>query len=164
MKLSNTLSSPTRFFAPIAFAAVLLAPGTASASSPHCRPVHGPLEILADAPTCGSAISLCAHATLSGGLRAVSDFIGTSSVATVDTPATGVVVLTGDNVLHTRRGDIFTKDTIVLATTGAGEFAEVDVIVGGTGDWTGATGAITATGTFVEGVGEGSYSGVVCRP
>src|SRR5829696_883125 len=50
-------------------------------------------------------------------VKATSDFIGTSSVPTVDTAATGVVVLTGDNVFHaTDGGDFFTKDAIVLNT------------------------------------------------
>jgi hypothetical protein len=32
-----------------------------------------------------------------------------------------------------------TKDAIVLKTTSAGDFAEVDTIVGGTGGWAGST-------------------------
>jgi hypothetical protein len=58
-----------------------------------------------------------------------------------------------------------TQDAIVLRTTGAGEFAEVDTVVGGTGDWSGATGVIQATGkfTFAAG-GTGEYSGKICTP
>jgi hypothetical protein len=73
-------------------------------------------------------------------------------------------VLTGDNTFHTTRGDFFTKDAIVLSTVGDGEFSVVDVVVGGTGDWAGATGVVTATGTFRNGAGEGVLEGEICVP
>jgi hypothetical protein len=58
-----------------------------------------------------------------------------------------------------------TKDAIVLKTTGAGDFAEVDVIVGGTHGWAGTTGQIRAQGTFTQAAGgEGAYTGEVCSP
>jgi hypothetical protein len=144
--------------------ALTFALATPALADPVCHAVHGRIEIVANEPTCGSAIYLCANAYLHGTIQAYTDFIGTSSVPTVDTPATGVVVLTGDNVFHTNDGDFFTKDAIVLATTGAGEFAEIDTIVGGTGEYAGATGSLTATGTFVNGAGHGTYYGTVCRP
>jgi hypothetical protein len=72
------------------------------------------------------------------------------------------VQVTGDNAFHTDRGDFFTKDAIVLSTGAGGEFAEVDVVLGGTGDWRGATGVLTATGTFVDGLGEGVIEGEIC--
>lgn len=144
-----------------------LAPLAASpaAAAPNCQKVHSHLFLAASAdPDCTSVIGLCAGATLQGSLQATTDFIGTSFVATVDTPATGVVILTGDNVFHTSRGDFFTKDSIVLSTVGAGDFAEVDVVTGGTGDYAGATGVLTATGTFANGTGEGVIEGEICTP
>jgi hypothetical protein len=57
---------------------------------------------------------------------------------------------------------LLTKDAISLDTAGNGEFAEVDTIVGGTGLWAGYTGKLTATGTFADGSGEGTYSGLAC--
>jgi hypothetical protein len=108
--------------------ALTFALATPAVADPVCHAVHGRIEIVANEPTCGSAIYLCANAYLHGTIQAYTDFIGTSSVPTVDTPATGVVVLTGDNVFHTNDGDFYTKDAIVLATTGAGEFAEIDTI------------------------------------
>jgi hypothetical protein len=56
---------------------------------------------------------------------------------------------------------LLTKDAIILRTTGAGDFAEVDMIVGGSGDWAGAIGTISTSGTFAAG-GEGTYTGEVC--
>ncbi|MFL6193178.1 MAG: hypothetical protein ACJ75H_03325 [Thermoanaerobaculia bacterium] len=137
---------------------------TAAWAEPGCKMVHSRVDLTANAPTCGSAIGLCASGVLKGGLQAHSEFIGTSAVPTVDTPATGVLVLTGDNTIHTDDGDLFTKDTIVLATTGAGEFGEIDTVVGGTGAWAGATGKLTGTGTFANGVGFGVLIGEVCTP
>jgi hypothetical protein len=57
------------------------------------------------------------------------------------------------------------KDAIVLKTTGAGDFAEVDTIVSGTGEWVGVTGTLQAQGTFTTAAGgKGWYTGEVCRP
>lgn len=135
-----------------------------AAAAPQCLKVHSHLFIQAHEPTCGSPIGLCATATLQGSLTAVTDFVGTSLVPTVDTPATGVVLLTGDNTFHATGGDFFTKDAIVLSTVGDGEFAEVDVVTGGTGEWAGATGVLTATGTFANGTGTGVIEGEICTP
>lgn len=134
-------------------------------AGPVCKKVHSHLFIEADPePTCGSAIDLCAAATLQGSLQATTEFVGTSFVPTVDTAVTAVVLLTGDNTFHTSRGQLFTKDAIVLSTVGDGDFSEVDVVVGGTGDYAGATGVLTATGTFVNGIGEGVIEGEICTP
>ncbi len=147
--------------------ALILVPLTSSpaAADPNCRKVHGRLFLEAEAvPTCGSPVGLCATATIRGSLKAVGSFVGTSILPTADTPATGVVVVTGDNSYQTDGGQFFTKDAIVLSTVGDGDFAEVDVVVGGTGQWTGATGTLTATGTFANGAGEGFIEGQICVP
>ena len=147
--------------------ALVLAPIAAlpAAAAPHCQKVHSHLLLEASAdPGCTSPIGLCASATLRGSLWADTDFIGTSFVSTVDTPVTAVVILTGDNTFHTEHGDFFTKDSIVLSTVGAGDFAEVDTVTGGTGEYAGATGTLTATGTFANGTGQGVIDGEICRP
>ncbi len=74
------------------------------------------------------------------------------------------VFLTGDNLIQTNKGNVITKDAIVLRTTGAGDFAEVNTIVGGTGDWSGVTGQFSAVGTFTSAGGKGNYSGGVSAP
>ncbi len=146
------------------FAIASLAAGPAAAD-PTCRRVHSHLFIEAEAvPTCGSPIGLCATATLQGSLKAVGAFVGTSVVTTPDTPTTAVIVVTGDNHYQTATGDFFTKDAILLSTVGAGEFSEVDVVVGGTGAWAGASGVLTATGTFANGAGAGFIEGQICVP
>ncbi|MGH7340557.1 MAG: hypothetical protein ACREKH_08725, partial [Candidatus Rokuibacteriota bacterium] len=78
-----------------------VAAGTAAAD-PQCRRVRSHLVIEADpVPACGSEIGLCATATVWGSLRATTEFVGTGFQTTVDTPATAVVLLTGDNTFHT---------------------------------------------------------------
>lgn len=150
-------------FALSAFVAVMLVGSVAAASA--CKKVNGKLTLQAlPSSSCVSAISLCASATLSGDLAGVSSFAGTGQAATADTPTTAVILLTGDNAIHTAGGTLLTKDAIVLQTIGAGQFAEVDTVVGGTGEWAGATGAFRAQGTFANGVGGGDYVGEICRP
>jgi hypothetical protein len=138
--------------------------GTASAD-PRCRAVHGHFTLEpVTGPDCTSPVGICATGRYIGVISGASAFTGSSLVPTVDTPSTSVVVLTGDNVITTRTGTLTTKDAIVLKTTGAGDFAEVDTIVGGTGAWAGATGTIRAQGTFTSAGGEGDYIGEICLP
>lgn len=135
-------------------------------AAPSCKKVKGKFTLQAFAgPECTSPISLCANGTFSGDFAGTSVFIGSNLIQSVDTPMTGVVFLTGDTTLTTNGGTLLTKDAITLATTGNGEFGEVDTIVGGTGQWTGYTGKFTATGTFTSASGgAGTYSGEVCAP
>ena len=146
----------------VAFALTFgLAVSIPASADPVCKAVHGRLDLAASAGPCSSPV-LCATGVLHGALKAHSEFFGTSFVPTVYTAETGVVLLTGDNTLHTTDGDIFTKDSVVFNLTGDGEFAEVDTIVGGTGEYLGASGYLQATGTFANGVGVGAYVGKVC--
>lgn len=138
--------------------------GTAAWADPSCHAIHGSVSLgLAQGP-CDSAVGLCAAGELRGVLHGNSEFVGTAFLPNADTATTSVLTLTGDNVIHLPGGDLFTKDAIVLATAGNGEFAEVDTITGGTGTYTGATGRFVATGFFGPAGGEGVYHGEVCTP
>ena len=142
----------------------LLLVGGATAASP-CKKINGKVTLQALPSTnCLSPISFCARGVLSGDLAGSSLFSGTSQAATVDTPRTAVIVLTGDNTIETSGGTLLTKDAIVLQTTGAGHFGEVDTVIGGTGTWAGATGTFRAQGTFADGQGQGEYIGEICLP
>lgn len=145
------------------FLLVLIATQVLAASS--CKKVKGKFTLEGfSAPACTSPVGICANGNFSGDLAGTSVFTGTNLIQSVDTPTTGVVFLTGDTILTTTNGTLLTKDAISLATTGDGEFGEVDTIMGGTGQWLGYTGKFTATGTFANGSGEGTYSGLVCAP
>lgn len=134
-------------------------------SAQTCKKVKGQFTLTTvTGPTCASPAGLCADLSYKGDIKGTGFFIGTSLIPTADTPTTGVIILTGDNTIHTSNGDLLTKDAITFKTTGAGEFAEVDVVVGGTGQWLGFTGTLTATGTFTAAGGEGRYDGEICAP
>lgn len=162
---NQTVVRPRRRAAVAALALSLgLMAGGAAWAEPSCRAIHGSVSLGLAAGPCNSIVGLCATGELRGVLRGNSQFIGTSLVPNVDTVSTSVVTLTGDNVIHLADGDLFTRDAIVLATTGNGEFAEVDTIVGGTGAYAGASGRFVATGFFGPDGGEGVYHGEICRP
>lgn len=145
--------------------AALAMVSTGAMATSGCQKVNGKFTLQpVVGPECTSPVDLCATGTYKGGIKGNSEFTGSSLTPTTDTPTTGVVLLLGDNVIHTEKGDLLTKDAIVLRTTGAGEFAEVDTIVGGTGAWSGASGVIQAIGTFTNEGGEGEYRGEICIP
>lgn len=135
-------------------------------AAPRCKRIHGEIVLTpVSGPECNSAVSICGAGQLTGSLAGTSFFVGSSLAQTVDTPSTSAVLLTGDNRIETRRGALLTKDAIVLRTSGDGEFAEVDTIVGGTGALAGATGVFTATGMYSAAVGgSGVYEGELCSP
>jgi hypothetical protein len=131
-----------------------------------CKKVKGKFTLQpVTGPACASSVGICANGTFSGDFAGTSTFVGSSLIQSVDTPSTSVVFLTGDTTIATNSGNLLTKDAIALTTTSNGEFAEVDTIIGGTGDWADVTGRFTATGTFnITTGGAGIYSGEVCAP
>ncbi|MFN8456589.1 MAG: hypothetical protein U0401_18295 [Anaerolineae bacterium] len=136
--------------AAVVMTALIIVSGVATASS-NCKKVEGKLTLNPD--TTGS---------YKGDIKGNSVFSQTNFAFT-DIP--DVALLTGNNLIHTDDGDLMTQDAIVLRATGAGDFAEVDTVVGGTGRWAGATGVIQATGKFTfETGGKGNYSGQICTP
>ncbi|MBI5669369.1 MAG: hypothetical protein HZC41_15300 [Chloroflexi bacterium] len=142
----------------------ILVVGTAVAA-PDCKTVNGSFVLqTVTGPACTSPVGICTTGVYKGGIKGNSSFTGTSLIPTADTPTTSVLILTGDNLIETPNGNLLTKDAIVFKTSGKGEFAEVDTIVGGTGAWVGMTGTLTATGTFTESGGEGRYTGEICAP
>lgn len=145
-----------------ALCALVLASSGAEAAG--CKKVSGKFTLTSvTGPACSSPVGVCAVGSYSGGLAGSSAFTGTSLVQTVDTPTTAVVLLTGDATITTKAGTLRTKDAIVLRTTGTGDFAEVDTVVGGTGEWAGASGVVRAQGGFtIEAGGGGEYVGEIC--
>lgn len=81
---------------------------------------------------CDSELSICSTGQLRGGLAGTLAFTGTSLAPTMDTPSTGVSVLTGDTVMTVSGGTLRSKDAAVTRQGGTGDFAEVITILGGT--------------------------------
>jgi hypothetical protein len=152
------------FCAVVAVLALTLA--TRALAEPSCKQTTGKFTLQPLAPSaCASPVGVCSRGTISGNLAGTIAFTGTSLITTVDSPTTGVAVMTGDNRITTPDGVLVTKDAIVLRNGGAGDFAEVITIMGGTGKWIGATGYINATGIFdfAHG-GTGTSTGEICTP
>jgi hypothetical protein len=144
--------------------ALTLLGGAAAWAEPQCQPLHGVVRVTEVFDNCASPIGLCLAGEFRGVLNGSSDIVATTAAPTVDTAATGVLSVTGDNTIHLEDGDLSTKDTVIFAPNGRGEFAEVDVIVGGTGAYAGASGRYVISGLFTNGEGEASYEGEICRP
>lgn len=152
----------------ISFAAVALssAPAGRASAAPTCKNVRGHVSSRTVTENCPSPIGLCAAGEFYGAIRGEFLLVGTSLTPTADTPATGVLMFTGDDVIKTREGDIHTKDAGALNLTpgSSGDDVSIITITGGTGAYAGATGRLRASGTFSEAGGEFSYEGEVCTP
>ena len=130
-----------------------------------CKHVEGSFTLQSlDPNACPSPVGFCVEGTYRGDLKGTGRFTGSALTPTADTPTTSVLLATGDNEITTRQGMLRTKDAIVFETTGAGNFGEVDTIVGGSEAWAGASGTLRATGTFAGGSGAGTYQGTICMP
>ncbi len=150
--------------AAVATAAVLLVAGSASAA-PTCRAVHGRFDIR-PAQNCTSPVGICGEGAFTGGLRGdyYSPFL--TIVPTADTPTTGVVLFTAEAIVQASvggwQGEITFKEGGAFNGVG-GQFAELFNVVNGSGDFLGASGVLTATGS-VDGTlnGGGTYDGFIC--
>jgi hypothetical protein len=91
------------------------------------------------------------------------------TLPSADTPTTGVVFVIGDTTLQYarlggKRGTLAIKNAAAFRTIGEGDLSDTQVIIGGTGDFIGATGSLRISGTFVSGSGTSSYEGTICVP
>lgn len=161
---NQTLIRPVRRTAAGLALALALLGGTAAWAEPTCRPLHGVVRVTEVHENCASPIGLCLAGEFRGVLNGSSDIVATSATPTIDTAVTGVLSVTGDNTIHLEDGDLYTKDTVIFAPNGRGEFSEVDVIVGGTGAYAGASGRFVISGLFSNGAGEAAYEGEICQP
>lgn len=139
----------------------------AGASSP-CFKVKGSYDEHIETAGCASPVGLCIAGVYAGSLK--GDFFGTAITVgpNADTGATGVLTFTSHSVIHAKvrghQGDLLIDNAGVFQPTAPGNIVDLQSIVGGTGDLAGATGAIRASGVFVDGAGTSDYEGQVCLP
>lgn len=140
-----------------------------SAAGGRCLEVRGSyVEHAVSGPDCASPVGLCIAGTYRGDIDATFAGAASSIVTTADTPATSVSLFTSDSTITGRvgqwRGTLIVKNAGSFAAGGDGSIVDLQTIVGGTGQLSGATGAIRASGTFtVAGGGRSQYAGTVCR-
>lgn len=152
-------------------ALALLLVSTSASAAANCRRVHGFYEEhAADPNSCPSPVGLCIEGEFSGSIKGMFTSTATSLQPSADTPATAVLWFTGDGVTHAKvkgkQGDILFKSAGAFQSTGEGNIVDVQVITGGTGELTGISGVIRASGLFdpVAGMGESEYEGTICLP
>jgi hypothetical protein len=164
MLTRNTLAKLLIVAASVLLTLVLAGGGVLAAS--QCKKINGKLTLQSLPPSaCVSDAGVCASGTFSGDLVGTFMFAGSEFITSKDTMDTSVALLTGNNTITTAHGTLMTKDAIVLETSGNGDFAEVDTVVGGSGEWAGATGSIRANGLFTQANGgQGDYVGEICMP
>jgi hypothetical protein len=148
--------------------ALLLVSSAANAEA-ICQRVYGIYEEHAVAPNnCSSPISLCIEGEFAGVIKGTFRSTATSLTPTADTPTTGVVTFTGDGVtnaqVRSKQGELFFKSAGAFQSAGDGNIVDVQFITGGTGELTGASGVIRASGLFdpATGMGESEYEGMLC--
>ena len=88
----------------------------------------------------------------------------------VEQPVNNVALFYANTVLHAqvhgKQGDLTIANAGAVQLTGDGNIVDVQVITGGTGELSGASGVIRASGLFDFSSGEGSsqYEGMICLP
>ena len=155
----------------LAAATLLLAGAGGAGADARCREVSGQYREALAPDGCTSPVGLCidAHDT-DGPSQGTFSGTATSFVGTADSAATGVALFTTDTVADVdawgRSGTLVIKNAGAFHSSGLGEIVDLQTIVGGTGDFAGATGALRASGTFdpVAGMGTSTYEGTVCVP
>jgi len=139
----------------------------AGADALDCKPVRGHLDEV-PLEACASPVGLCTVARMSGSIHGDAIFTAATITVSANVALTGVVFVTGDTVVEDaklagHRGTVAIQNDASFRTTGDNALADVQTIVGGSGDFAGATGSLRISGDFVPGVGGSStYEGEVC--
>jgi hypothetical protein len=144
--------------------------GFSMANAADCSPVRGFLEeTQVTGPGCTSPVGLCTVAQLFGPLKGQARFIATALLPSADTPTTSVIFVVGDTTvvnarLGSKHGTLVIKNAAAFRTVGDGDLSDTQVVIGGTGDFAGASGSLRVSGTFVAGSGTASFEGSACFP
>lgn len=157
----------------LAAAALLLGSASVSADA-TCRTVNGHFDIN-PVQNCPSPFGVCGQGTFLGGIQGSYFSPFTSIIVPTDiyptaNPGPGVVLYTADvSMANAQVGDwtggLELKEGGAFHTAGSGEFAALFSAAGGTGSFANANGVLSVTGmiNLATGVGQGVYSGQICR-
>ena len=140
-----------------------------SADEPSCQRVQGFLEETLVTTGCLSPVGLCTVARVFGTLKGEARFTA-STIAPSEEATTGVVFVSGDTTLvnaqlGNKRGTLLIKDAAAYQTIADGNLVDIQTIIGGTGNFSGATGTLRISGNFLpDSGGSSNFEGTVCVP
>jgi hypothetical protein len=140
-----------------------------AADEPGCQRVQGFLEETLVTTGCLSPVGLCTVARVFGTLKGEARFTA-STIAPSEEATTGVVFVSGDTTLvnaqlGNKRGTLLIKDAAAYQTIADGNLVDIQTIIGGTGNFSGATGTLRISGNFLsDSGGSSNFEGTVCVP
>lgn len=115
---------------------------------------------------CDAPAGICATGTTTGNLKGTFSLRVAEIIPTDDTPATGVLLFTGDGTVETKDGTLQCKNAGALQTRDHGVLTSLCVVTGdGTGEWVGASGYFQVDGTvdLAAASATGTYKGQITR-
>lgn len=151
-----------RFAAFAAALGVFLIISSSVSAAGRCQIVYGHYVEHQVTDNCNS---LCIEGQYFGAVRGA--FSG-AVTRTYDSGDQSILIFQSQSVIHAnvagKSGDLMIKNNGAVHFDSEGDIVDLQVITGGTGDFLNATGAIRASGTFVNGSGDSNYEGTICTP
>ncbi|HEX6928478.1 MAG TPA: hypothetical protein VF267_04470 [Gammaproteobacteria bacterium] len=148
----------------VVFAQLLAAPAQAQV----CKAIHADLVEVRTTEGCDPGLAFCFIGAINGnhGLRGVTHFRGDSGAAGPSTGLPGFISYSGPFQYRTAAGVLDVRETGVTNTsTGlpqSGAVTAYQQILGGTGEYEGATGFLFVSGRNTDGVIETRIFGELC--
>jgi hypothetical protein len=139
---------------------------TPSEAVADCQTVSGKFSIDRISAACdpGFPRPRCWTGTLKGDLKGPYE-LRVVTDEDLELLSVGLHVDIGLGVFHTHEGDIFVEFARTYAIFGFPQFTDMVAVMEGSGEWSGAAGAITAMGTLDYPTGgSGEYEGEICTP
>src|SRR5688572_29940598 len=149
-------------------AALALLPLTTALAAPGCKAIHADLIETRVTAGCNPGVSVCFIGEVSGnhGLRGSTHFRGDSGAAGPSTASPGFISYSGPFQYRTATGTLDMRETGVTNTsTGlpqSGAVTAYQQVVGGSGEYAGATGFLYVSGRNVNNTIETVIHGELC--
>ena len=152
----------------LAIALTAALPFAASANDPVCKAIHADLVEIRTTEGCNPGLSSCFLGEVDGnhGLRGTTHFRGDSSAAGPATGLAGFISYSGPFQYRTATGNLDMRETGITNTSSgtlqSGRVTAYQQVVGGTGEFEGATGFLFVSGQNVSNVIHTTIHGELC--